>query len=565
MRPIFRSTVFIILLSGLTVSAALAQSTQKQGTGVITGRVMLKDKGIANVAVVLYPSDFGPNRTAVARATTDAEGGYKLTGIPAGRYSVIPIAPAMIGPSEGMYGQQGKSITLAEGEMVEKIDFSLVKGGVITGRVTDAEGAPVIGEHLTLSFAEIQQGSVSHSGAISYSSSNPFMYETDDRGIYRLYGVPAGQYKVSVGFSPDSGAVRLGSGSRGYYALTFYPNVTDESKATLVEVTEGGEASHIDITLGSRSQTFLATGRVVDESGQPVPNVHVAVGALAKDRNMLSSFDSGGATDALGRFQIDGLSPGRYAALIFDGTGTEGYGDPLIFEITEGNFSGLELKLHRGSSISGTAVIEGATDKSALAKLSQLWIGASSSQAAEGLMIPGFSRARVASDGTFQITGVRPGKSRLFLSTYPPLEGFTLARVERDGVPQNELEVAQGTQVTGIRIVIEYGTGSIRGLVRVAGDILPDGMRMMVNIRPLASDGASPQMRPAQVDARGRFLIEGLPAGEYEVTVLTLITRGAPRRAPHLKQNVTVTNGVESEVTFDVDLSAQPKEGGNNE
>src|SRR5207248_7938965 len=137
MRSPFRLTLFIILLSVLTVFSALAQSAQKQGTGVITGRVMLKDKGMANVAVVLYSADFSPNRTAVARATTDFEGHYRLMGVPAGRYNVVAAAPAMVGPSGGMYGESGKAVTLAEGETVEKIDFALVKGGVITGRVSD--------------------------------------------------------------------------------------------------------------------------------------------------------------------------------------------------------------------------------------------------------------------------------------------------------------------------------------------------------------------------------------------------------------------------------------------
>src|SRR5436309_7790242 len=113
MRPLIRFVLFVVLLSCLNISVALAQSTQKQGTGVITGRVMLKDKGMANVAVILYPSDFAPNRTAVARATTDVEGNYKLTGVPAGHYSVIAFAPALVGPSEGTYGEQGKSVTIA--------------------------------------------------------------------------------------------------------------------------------------------------------------------------------------------------------------------------------------------------------------------------------------------------------------------------------------------------------------------------------------------------------------------------------------------------------------------
>ena len=60
--------------------------------------------------------------------------------------------------------------------------------------------------------------------------------------------------------------------------------------------------------------------------------------------------------------------------------------------------------------------------------------------------------------------GVRPGKFSFHLSGFPPPQGFTLARVEQDGVQQQEIEVTPGAQVTGVRVVIQYGNGSIRGL-----------------------------------------------------------------------------------------------------
>src|SRR5438874_11902119 len=100
--------------------------------------------------------------------------------VPASHYSVIAFAPALVGPSEGTDGEQGKSVTIAEGETVEKIDFALVKGGVITGRVTDADGAPVIEQQINLLFADKKQ----RGSMLAYS--NPFIYQTDDRGVYRL-------------------------------------------------------------------------------------------------------------------------------------------------------------------------------------------------------------------------------------------------------------------------------------------------------------------------------------------------------------------------------------------
>jgi hypothetical protein len=556
MRPLRRYAFFGLLLLGITASAAFAQSTQKQGTGTITGQIMLGDKGMANVAVVLYPPERIPERTAVARATTDYEGHYRLTGVPAGRYNLVVVAPAMVGPSEGMFGETGKAVTIAEGEMVEKIDVSLVRGGVITGRITDADGAPVIGERINLSSVDkTQRGR-------NFSSFNPFMNQTDDRGIYRLYGLSPGRYTVSIGESAENPGFRFGSGERGYYARTFHPNVTDESKATIIEVTEGSEASNVDITLGRKSQTFAATGRVVDDNGKPVPNVRIGHGAVMKDQGRMGAIGLGTVTDDSGRFRLDGMIPGRYAAFVWSDVDTGGYSDPVMFEIAEGDVSGLELKLRRGASISGVAVVEGTTDRSVLANLSHLRLSARPSQPSEAITAPIYAGTTINPDGSFRITGLRPGKSRLYLSSYPPIPGFTLARVEREGSALREIDVASGAQVMGLRVVIEYGTGSVRGMVKLENGTLPEDLRMNVIARR-ADTTNGPYERGSQVDARGRYLIEGLATGEYEVSLYVyLVTTGSrPRGFPSIKQNITVTSGIASEVNLTFDLNTI-KEGG---
>lgn len=553
MRPLRRYAFFSLLLLVITVSAALAQSTQKQGTGTITGQIMLGDKGMANVAVILYPPAPTPDRAAVARGTTDYEGRYRLTGVPAGRYNLVAVTPALIGQGEGMFGEAGKAVTIAEGETVEKVDFSLTRGGVITGRVTDADGAPVIGERINLSPVDTpQRGRVS-------SPFNPFMYQTDDRGIYRLYGLSPGRYTVSIGESAENPGIRFGSGGRGYYARTFHPNVTEESKATIIEVTEGSEASNVDITLGRKSQTYAATGRVVDESGKPVPNVRIGHGAVMQDQKRLGAFGFGSVTDESGRFRLEGMIPGRYAAFVWGDVETGGYSDPVMFEIAEGDVSGLELKMRRGASISGVAVLEGTTDRSALAKLSQLRLSArpsQPSQASEALAVPVFASTTINPDGSFRITGLQPGKSRLYLSSYPPIPGFTLLRVEHEGVALHEIDVTQGAQVTGLRVVIEYGTGSVHGIVKLENGTLPENLRMNVAVRRTDTTNG-PYERGSQVDARGRYLIEGLASGEYEVSLYAyLVTTGSrPRGFPPIKQNVTVTSGIQSEVNLTFDLN----------
>lgn len=545
----------LLLVVALSSVALTAQTMQKQGTGVITGRVTLGDKGVANVPVFLYPSErTGPNQTTVARATTDYEGHYRMIGVPAGHYTVSVFTPTMIGPSDGFYGRSGKFVTIAEGEIVEKIDFSLVRGGVITGRVTDTDGSPVIAERVQLNPLD------SKDRRLSFSNFNPYMYETDDRGIYRIYGIPPGRYTVSVGQAAGEGSVRIGMGGRGYYARTFYPNVADQSMATVVEVSEGSEATNIDITLGRKSKSFVAAGRVVDENGQPIAGIRVAYGALLQN-NQMGDYGPGTMSDAQGRFRLEGLLPGRYMAFVFNDGKSDSYSNPAPFQIAEGDISGLELKMHRGSSISGVVVIEGVTGKDALTKLQRLSINAFPQRRDSGPLYA--SRAVISPDGSFRINGLAPETVGISISGYPPPKGLRLLRVERDGIEQSGgIELKAGEDVTGVRVVIEYGTGSIRGQIKVEGGSLPEGSRLFIWTRRAGSRTPN-NMQPAQVDARGSFLVEGLATGDYDLALDAYIRPGVP--PIRLRQTVSVTNGVESATTFTLNLSPKGKEGDSNE
>jgi len=542
----------------MTAHAALSQTPQKQGTGTITGRVMRGDKGMANITVALYPSERNlRERAAVARGTTDYEGRYRLMNVPAGRYNIVAIAPAFVAPSDGFFGELGKFVTVAENETIEKMDIALMRGGVITGRITDADGAPVIGERVNLLSTDKQ------SRGRSFGSFNPYMHQTDDRGVYRLYGIPPGRYTVSIGESAEEGATRFGYGRRGYYTRTFYPGVTEEAKATIIEVTEGGETLNVDFTLGRKAQTFTATGRAVDASGKPLAGVHIGHGAIMKDNNM-GGYGWGSTSDAQGRFRLEGLSPGRYAAFIWNEGDRDDYSEPVMFEITEGDISGLELKTRRGSSISGVVVIEGTTDRRVLAKLSEFSIGATPSEPRQGSSgAPNFSNAKLAPDGSFRLKGLRSGKFKLYFSVYPPPKGFSLARVERDGVAQSEIEVAEGAQITGVRVVLEYGTGIIRGVVKVENGTISEGLRMSVGARRAGE--SMPVNRGAQVDARGHYVLEGLQTGQYELFLYVYMVAGKPVRMSPIKQTVSVVNDVETEANFTVDLNAAQREGGNND
>jgi hypothetical protein len=119
-------------------------------------------------------------------------------------------------------------------------------------------------------------------------------------------------------------------------------------------------------------------------------------------------------------------------------------------------------------------------------------------------------------------------------------------------VQRRGLEVKEGEQITGVRVIINYGTATIRGFVTIENGPLPQGARIFVR---LLKAGEVPTIRPPNVDERGRFLVEGLPAGSYEISVSVFGPGLRPR--PEVKQDVVLQDGVVSDVTITLDLAGQ--------
>ena len=133
---------------------------------------------------------------------------------------------------------------------------------------------------------------------------------------------------------------------------------------------------------------------------------------------------------------------------------------------------------------------------------------------------------------------------------------ITISRVERDGVVQpNGIQVQTGEHISGIRIVAAYSSGSIRGVVKVENGALPPSGHLVISLSKVG-DSNETMGGGTAVDARGHFLIEGLAAGTYELTVFAYAAEW--RRPRTSKQLVTVTDGAATEVMLTIDLTPPP-------
>ncbi|HKQ90638.1 MAG TPA: carboxypeptidase-like regulatory domain-containing protein [Blastocatellia bacterium] len=485
-----RFTRFQILLSIASLfifSAANAQSPQQDSrprTSSVSGRVTVAGKPSVNAKVVVTevkdrPSPesqgFSIAQTGAGTAEdhgalTDAEGRYRVANLPEGKYEAKVSLGGHVrekpSPNESLI----ESFALGEGESRGNVDFALVRGGVITGRVTDADGRPLIARAVSLQVVDEQGGKT-----VAPGSRNPMNMmmgfggsQTDDRGVYRIFGLRAGRYLVSSGGESD-----VFTGAGGNHPRAWHPDAANENQAKVVEVTSGGEVTGVDIRLGAVKKTYEALGRVVDdETGKPVAGVGVmCIKVKADDGAAIDGVGFGGfggnlKTDEQGNFRFAGLAPGQYQLNLADyesfltGGGTY-YSDGAKFEIHGGDVAGVEMRAKSGATISGVAVIEDA-DQSAKSSLSQTMLMAYSSppspneaneNAAASLMTP--SASRVGSDGAFSLKGLRPGKVTIhaFIVTVGPLK---ITRIERGGVDMTEGIVLTGREdITGVRVVIE--------------------------------------------------------------------------------------------------------------
>lgn len=154
------------------------------------------------------------------------------------------------------------------------------RGGVIAGRVTDSQGRPVVEERMRVN--RLTSGGEAQP---FYVGNDPDMFMTDDRGIYPIHGLPPGRYIVSAGYLAREGSIGY-STPRFFYPQTFYPNVTDEARAKVFELTEGAEFTGVDIVLADRKRSYDVYGRVVDaDTGEPVPGVSIKKRVLVTENN----------------------------------------------------------------------------------------------------------------------------------------------------------------------------------------------------------------------------------------------------------------------------------------
>lgn len=532
-----RQAIACILLIFAIVIVARSQSAPEKSSGAtFSGKVTIKGKGAPGIAVGLVRIEESRQHPARAahRAITDDQGNYKITNVSPGKYELNVAAAGFI-PAPGLYSN--KTFLISKSEIVENADFALVRGGVITGKVTDSDGRPLIEEQVLVFPVEPSRE------YFRYISPHA---RTDDRGIYRMFGVPPGKYRVAAGDDGDFGS------RGGGYRRTFHPAAPEVSQGTIIEVTEGSVATDVDITLPDPIAYYSAHGRIIDgDTGQPLANITYGVEKYLNE-NSSSGLTTGAVTNKDGEFKLENLSPGKYAVFVEVPADSNWRADYVRFEVSDQDVTGLIVKATKGASASGVIVLEGTHDKTIHEKLNKARVYAYASN-------PESTRSSTVSstinpDGSFRIGGLQPG----MVSFGILVQRFHVVRVERGGLVQPQgIEIKEREQVTGLRLIANYANGAIQGMVKLDGGSIPANARLGVRMKRL--DDTTPfsgSNESAQVDARGQFSAEGLLPGTYEVTAIYIADPNS--RGRRTTQQVVVTNGAVANVTLTIDANTNP-------
>ena len=226
----------IILLAIILLSAsATAFSQAARRSNVIVGKVLTDDgQPAADAQILAFPAGgkIGDHQQTVC----DEEGNFKLTSLRSGAYAIHASSPGYVTPnnSDAQVYRPGENVLI-----------TMVKGGVITGRVTDASGEPIVG--IGVQAQKIRDLEGRRGSTLPTSPDEIASRRTDDRGIYRIYGLEPGVYLVKA-YGSASGFLQpfdmTGAASRE--TPTYYPSSNHDS-AVEVTIRGGEEVTGIDI------------------------------------------------------------------------------------------------------------------------------------------------------------------------------------------------------------------------------------------------------------------------------------------------------------------------------
>jgi Carboxypeptidase regulatory-like domain len=520
----------------LLLSLCFVPLTPEAQTGVITGRVVTEDGSeLPGVTVTLTP--VAADRRTISsgpqtRILTDGDGNFKFTGLAPRVYSVSASSakgyvprPVPVGArQDGEYHCIGANVTI-----------TMIKGGAITGRVTNAMGEPLINVQVDWAMVRGAGGNTDRGGRFRSRF-------TDDRGIYRIYGLSPGTYVV---FTHNE-----------FYGIpspydedapTYYPSSTRETAAE-VTVTSGGEASGVDIRY--RGDQGHAVSGIMSFGSEPSSNISWIVAltnTVTGVRSDANFFPRAGGGPG---FAIYGVPDGEYEITgrwRLSSNEEVLASSPRRVVVKGADVGGIELKLLPLGIIAGKFALEptpGVCESKRKWSLEEALLAirpgtkpgeatpARNRTVVNGLTEKGeftvyylaadryFLDPRLPNENWYVKTITAPASTSASANAGATARGALSADISRNGIT-----LKAGEKITGVVSTITEGAAGLSGKVIPAleGSRLPG--RLRIHLIPAEARAADEVLRYAEAYARsdGSFLLSNLAPGKY-----WLIARAAP-------------------------------------
>jgi hypothetical protein len=534
-------------------AAAADARTAVSDTGSITGRVVSEDGRPLADTVVFFHRALASVPGTPLTSTTDSEGRFRVTGLESGLYAVNASLPgyttadAATEMSETNYYRIGDSVNL-----------TLVKGGVITGTVRDANGEPVIAVSVR---AVRVRDAMGRTAAARFAGFFPEKM-TDDRGVYRIYGLMPGTYVVSAGGSSQR-FMMMTNGYEGE-APTFFPSSTRDTAAE-IPVRGGEEATNIDIRYrGERGRTISGTVSGFIETKTP-GGVSITLRQAVSGGYEAATFVMPGVKPG---FAFNGVSDGVYevAAQQWGGASESAASIPQRITIKGADVTGIQLVLSPLASIAGRVQLEAPPKESCAdgrgGTLLETAIQAHRDekyQAEDSARLPFFSAGgSIPSDqGEFTIRNLIAGSYRLSVrlpsdawyvrsislpntpaTVQPAAAAAKAAQPKSAAVPSSVITLNTGARVTNVTVQIAQDAAGLRGRVVSAATEGAEAPQLPANLKvylvPAERERAEDVLRygEAQLASDGTFALQNLAPGRYWLIARPAPENESPERTP---------------------------------
>jgi hypothetical protein len=520
-----------------SASTAIAAPT---GTAAITGVVMSADaspRPLRLATVVLIGAT-----TGVLKVTsTDRDGKFAFESLPADRYTVGASKPPYLGAVSGARrpARPGTPIVLANGQKVTDAVIRLPPAAAISGTVVDEFGQPAS------AFVGAQRRTMQNGQLVLVDAG--VLTATDERGAYRMSGLPPGEYIVSAlrsGFFSASprllseaevndalggspAAVPPGSPVR--FAPVYYPGSPRLSEASPVVVAVGDEKGGIDIRAEATTSARVE-GTLTQADGQVPVNANATLGTVHGSSYM--QFSTMARVGPDGRFAIPNIPPGSY--ILYGMTiGPQAREFAMLPLEVNGDVAGIQLVLRPPMTLTGRVVLDGTATTPQLTGITIPFkpLVTSLSGGAQPAV------TATTAQGTFDVLHLLPGRYVFggAMSFGPNTNSVTwsLQSVVADGkdITDRPIDITPETLPKDVVVTFSDTWQSVSGRLQQASGAPATDYTVVI----FPSDKSywltgSRRILTARPDTNGQFTLAGpglisLPPGDYMLAAVTDIDR----------------------------------------